>query len=658
MRIPHNTPVLFIPGIFFLLILTGCTFSTMEKKDPGYFYADSRPYTRWWWFASLIKEEDIRDNLDWLRENGFGGVEIAWVYPLNRMQGDTVNYTPRQEWLSEEWTEVVKYAKEYAGTIGLGCDFTFGSLWPFGDSEVPRDDGTCVFGEPEYRQEIRASWEYPVKGLVINHLDRNAFRRYAERMNTALGPAIRTGRPSALFVDSWEVETRQLWTPGFDLLFYNRYGYDIRPFMDSICQPGYEGQRYDYMSLLSDYVIDHFYRPFTENARNLGSFSRAQCAGAPADIISAYSTADVPESEAMLYEPDYSRIVASAALLSGKNTVTAETFTCLYGWPRDHLGNEQTADLKMVADALFANGVNHIIWHGKPFNPAGADSVRFYASVHAGPSGALAGEIRSFNAYLEKVSAAMKRGVTCSQVAVYLPTEDSRVAGDLPDSLKFPWAWGEYEMRYVYPPAELEGYHPLWINREFLEKARWKNGLLVTGDAAFGCLYLDVKYLDGLSLLRILQLAREGLPVCLKQVPEEPGYNKTEDYRQLIGELTGLKNVSTEFTKIYGHPPLLEGEYIPAYWCRMEKDRFILFFANPSSKKLKFPVAYGESFEEEDFSCTLAVNTGRRTDSLHLKFEPYQSVLLEIPKKGKIIEHNIHFIPKTPEMIEGKGRGF
>ena len=28
--------------------------------------------------------------------------------------------------------EAVAHAKAYAGSIGLGCDFTFGSLWPFG----------------------------------------------------------------------------------------------------------------------------------------------------------------------------------------------------------------------------------------------------------------------------------------------------------------------------------------------------------------------------------------------------------------------------------------------------------------------------------------------------------------------------------------------
>lgn len=68
-----------------------------------------------------------------------------------------------------------------------------------------------------------------------------------------------------------------------------------------------------------------------------GGFSRGQCSGSPTDLISAYATLDVPESEAMLYEPSYSRIAASAAALAGHNRVTSETFTCLYGFPREHM---------------------------------------------------------------------------------------------------------------------------------------------------------------------------------------------------------------------------------------------------------------------------------------------------------------------------------
>jgi hypothetical protein len=34
---------------------------------------DSRPWTRWWWFASMIDKGSVNDNLSWLKNNGFGG---------------------------------------------------------------------------------------------------------------------------------------------------------------------------------------------------------------------------------------------------------------------------------------------------------------------------------------------------------------------------------------------------------------------------------------------------------------------------------------------------------------------------------------------------------------------------------------------------------
>jgi hypothetical protein len=138
-------------------------------------YQDSRPWTRWWWFASVISKADIADNLAWLKQNGFGGVEIAWIYPLNKREKDTAHYTPRQKWLSPEWTEMVAYAKQHADELGLGCDFTFGSLWPFGDTEVPFNEATMNMIDPKWRQDLTGTWDWPKKGYVIDHLNRNAF---------------------------------------------------------------------------------------------------------------------------------------------------------------------------------------------------------------------------------------------------------------------------------------------------------------------------------------------------------------------------------------------------------------------------------------------------------------------------------------------------
>ena len=152
--------------LLFLSLIWGCQNISVTQLPPkgkipdlqqSKFYSNSRPWTRWWWFASEIKKQDLRDNLIWIKKNGFGGVEIAWVYPLNRMRKDTVNYTPRQKWLGQEWSTMVAYAKNCADSLDLGCDFTFGSLWPFGDAQVPREEATMNMITPSWRQDRKST---------------------------------------------------------------------------------------------------------------------------------------------------------------------------------------------------------------------------------------------------------------------------------------------------------------------------------------------------------------------------------------------------------------------------------------------------------------------------------------------------------------------
>ncbi len=178
------------------------------------FYPSGKPFTRWWWFASEIRRADITTQLEWLEANGFGGVEIAWIFPprgerpWRRLFPDIIPQEEAQRakaapWLSPEWTEDVVFAKAEANRLGLGCDFTFGTLWPFGDSRVPLEDASRQIridatGAVGFQvQEIDQSWEMPVKGRVIDHLNRDAFARYAARMTAAPAPAL-GGAPSAL----------------------------------------------------------------------------------------------------------------------------------------------------------------------------------------------------------------------------------------------------------------------------------------------------------------------------------------------------------------------------------------------------------------------------------------------------------------------------
>src|SRR5438105_3796534 len=164
---------------------------------------------------------------------------------------------------------------------------------------------------------------------VLNHLDRGALRRYAEALMPAFAGGLR-GSGSALFCDSLEVDTHRLWDPKLWDRFAARFGYRLEGLEDQIDDD--PGLRYDYRTVIAEAILPEFYQEFAAICREHGAVSRVQCHGAPTDLLSAYAAVDVPESEAILFDPPFSRIAASAAALSGGSVVSAETFTCLYGF--------------------------------------------------------------------------------------------------------------------------------------------------------------------------------------------------------------------------------------------------------------------------------------------------------------------------------------
>jgi hypothetical protein len=403
------------------------------------------------------------------------------------------------------------------------------------------------------------------------------------------------------------------------------------------------------MMHLDNYVTQGFYVPYVEECKKLGVWSRVQCLASPTDVMTTYSLVDIPETESMLNNPNYSRIVSSSACLSSKRLVSSETFTCMYGFPHTYLHKEQTADLKMVADAMFAYGVNHHVYHGMPYNTIGSDTNTFFATTYFGPNGSLSDELPQFNSYIEKVSKYLQIGKTYSDVAVYIPHEDGIMKGAYPPERQRVWVWGEYELRYIDPPQELEGYHPLWINRHFLEKAKFKNGKLNVGDATFSMLYIDVNYMDTQALNRIVELANKGLPICLKRTPSEPSKNKSGNYQELLKKLTQLPNVKQKLNDVLVTSPLVEADSLPNYWCKVDQEgNAYLFLAQWKSKNLTYPVYSGQSYMTKEISLPLTINFNGNKSEIKVLFKPYQSVMIKISPSGKMELIDISFAPKDP----------
>jgi hypothetical protein len=642
------------------------------------FYPDSRPWTRWWWFSGEIRREDVCYQLDWLKDNGFGGAEVAFLYPLPGSPAGPA-------WLSPEWSSIVAFAKREAVARGLGLDFTFGTLWPFGGSIVEERDASQTFDGPLDRR-LERSWEAPAVGPILNHLDRGALDRYASRIGAALREAMegrppraiqnRTSdatqrRPSGLFCDSWEVPVEKLWTHGFGKAFRERFGYELEPYMGNLDTD--PGVRYDYRRLLSDFVLEQFYQPFGEICRRLGGFSRVQCHGAPTDLLAAYAAADVPESEAILFDPHFSQFAASAAALAGRPVVSCETFTCLYGWipypgPGPYQGHEQVADLKLLADAVMANGVNLVIWHGMPYNPPGGTN-RFYASVEVGPGGTLAADLPAFNAYIERACAVMRRGTTASCLAVYLPLEDNRMRDRLPEPLRRPSAEYWWELQHQRFPEGAHGYRPLWVTAPFLAGATVEDGVLRAGASSFPGLLVDVEWLEAAALAEILRLARRGLPVCLRRRPSEPGTRKSVSFDRDLAALLSLSNVGDDLDRVCPSPSLVQAagdDALPEFWARDDGDETLFFFAHPKSRDLSYPMQYGQSYCRETLSRRIIVRPagpqgrtshGRTaadqrsvgpTVDLDLRFEPYRSLLVTVGRRGGAKIEDLGYVPPEP----------
>ena len=594
-----------------------------EPGDPT-----ARPYVRWWWFAGPIEDQTVAAQLDWVRSNGFGGVEIAWIYPLQSQPGGA-------RWLSPDWTKQVVHAKRCAEALGLGCDFTFGTLWPFGGSFVALADSHQTFDGPT-QHPLDQSWEAahePEPGFLLDHLNRDALARYSAVMGAALAPALR-GRTSALFCDSWEVPTRRMWTPALWDRFRHRFGYDLRDHLDQLDQN--PAPRYDYRTLIAEAVLEEFYRPFAAECRRLGAQSRVQCHGAPTDLLAAYAAVDIPETEVLLFPIPFSRIAGSAAALAGRPVVSCETFTCLYGFPAVHFKDELAADLRLLADGAIAHGVNQIVWHGMPYNPTGGTNT-FFATTHVGPDAGFAAEIPALNAYLADLCGRMRRGRTYTQLAVYLPLEDNRMLDRLPPAPRTPAALHYWELRSEVVPEEAEPFHPLWISAPFLEAATWDGTRLRAGEAEFAALLLGSRWLDAQALAAILRLARSGLPIAITRRPQKPGRGEDGGFEAQVDALLALPNVRTELEAL-GLTPLVEGEHLPPYWARVEGDELNLFFAHPGVWDVRYPMTHGQARSLPPTTRPVVVHFNGLSLPITLAFGPGQSVLLEIKgDKSKVV---------------------
>ncbi len=587
-------------------------------------FSDARPYVRWWWFSGPLTMQAIDEQLDWIALNGFGGVEIAWVYPNKKRDADE---GPR--FLDDDFKAFVCHAIGGCKRRNLGCDLTFGSLWPFSGTFIP-ESYTIKTLDGYPKQSVDRSWEarYSSKpALVLDHLDAKALQWYASYLFEHGFEDFCRIAPLSLFCDSWEVDPKNLGFDDFNEVFLNTYGYAYDATSDDI------DQRFDYRCLISERVLSEFYEPFHSLCRLAGSSSRVQCHGAPTDILAAYSLVDIPESETLLFDPDFSLLAASAAAMEQKPIVSSETFSCLYGWvptPATPPGmkEERIDDLRCIADAQFAWGVNRVVWHGKPFETI-QDPHEFYATVHVGPNGSLEPFLPQFNEYLTKTSMFLTEGETFSNLSILLPLEDQWMADELPESLQKPSSRYYWELQELKIDEALLQYRPLWFSSQWIEALRFENGFLFYKERIIEALLCISEYLLHESLTSLQKLKNQGAPIYFVKQPKQPGSVKNPEYDALV------KDLPIEHPK--NLKPVLQASQPVDFWCRRDGNRYNLFISHPGMRSLRYPLAYGYAQSLKPMQIDATFHTPDYCYSIKLEFEQCSSLAFEIDDTAKTV---------------------
>jgi hypothetical protein len=92
--------------------------------------AEARPMMRWWWFGVAAEKPEILRELEQMKADGIGGVELAFVYP--QVLDDPAKGLNNDSFVGAPMLENVRYAQEQARRLGLRVDVTLGSGWPYG----------------------------------------------------------------------------------------------------------------------------------------------------------------------------------------------------------------------------------------------------------------------------------------------------------------------------------------------------------------------------------------------------------------------------------------------------------------------------------------------------------------------------------------------
>jgi hypothetical protein len=139
-------------SVFILLMAFSCS---TEKTDWPESTVEMKPWTRWWWLGNAVDEDNIKRELKEMAEAGIGGVEITSIYGIKGEEHRFIEY------LSPEFTEMVRFTIDEASKLGMGVSLVPGAGWRCGGPFVPEEKGLWALRMQRFEIKAGETWQLP-----------------------------------------------------------------------------------------------------------------------------------------------------------------------------------------------------------------------------------------------------------------------------------------------------------------------------------------------------------------------------------------------------------------------------------------------------------------------------------------------------------------
>ncbi len=392
---------------------------------------------------------------------------------------------------------------------------------------------------------IRFGWQtIPGHHKDVDVLDPKAvaghFNRITKPLKSKIGDLM--GKTLTHFYSvSWEGAV-PTWSKQFEADFKKYKGYEIRPFLPMLAGFDIDGKfakfMTDYRKARNDMFRDNFYGTMRDLAKKLGVKWFSESGGPWVRKAAVFQEADQQEYLAVNDLPQgefwyqgmtkdggaksartHVRGAVATAHTYGLKRASAEAFTHMtYHW------SAYPAVLKRAGDEVFADGINHFVWHTFTCSPKkfGIPGSEYFAGTHINRNVTWHKQAKHFIQYLGRCQWMLQQGMPVADYAIW--------AGD-----RVYQHWGRYRdkpydsSKYKLPEGRA---YDLMNTDVLLNRVLVKDGKIVLpGGMTYSSLVIHPEFPESLTMevqKKIDELKSAGVPILyppeVVSIPRHPDF--------------------------------------------------------------------------------------------------------------------------------------